>query len=157
MRIQMYFPNLHSAAQDVSASSQQLHEPRFLVRLARKQQFILRGTLGLKAGPSKRKKRGFFLNLNHVGPLIANHLAGREPHATASLCRASQGARFGSEDASSRGEAAHRPGQHCCLHAAPLLRCHSSPGKSLQPLLGHHLPGTSMCLPSVVSQDLPTA
>lgn len=56
MRIQMHFPNLHSAAQDVSASSQQLHEPCFLVRLARKQQFILRGTLGLKAEPSKRKK-----------------------------------------------------------------------------------------------------
>lgn len=41
MRIRMHFPNLHSADQDVSASSQQLHEPCFLVRLARKQQFIL--------------------------------------------------------------------------------------------------------------------
>lgn len=56
MRIRMHFPNLHSADQDVSASSQQLHEPRFLVRLARKQQFILLGTLGPKARPSECKK-----------------------------------------------------------------------------------------------------
>lgn len=56
MRIQMHFPNLHSADQDVSASSQQLHEPCFLVRLARRQQFILRGTLGLKTRPSECKK-----------------------------------------------------------------------------------------------------
>lgn len=56
MRIWMHFPNLHSAERDVSDSSQQLHELCFLVRLARKQQFILRGTLGLKTRPSECRK-----------------------------------------------------------------------------------------------------
>lgn len=52
----MHFHNLHSENQDVSASSQQLHESCFLVRLARKQQFISRGTWGLKTRPSEHKK-----------------------------------------------------------------------------------------------------
>lgn len=56
MRIRMHFHNLHSENQDVSASSQQLHESCFLVRLARKQQFISRGTWGLKTRPSEHKK-----------------------------------------------------------------------------------------------------
>lgn len=43
------------------------------------------------------------------------------------------------------------PGQHCCLHIAPLLHCHLSPGRSAQPLLGCHLPAISTCPPSAAT------
>lgn len=68
MRIRMHFPNLRSADQDVSSSSQQLCEPCFLVRLAGKQQFIhFAGHFGTdnKTFPMQR---GDSLNINHSLP-----------------------------------------------------------------------------------------
>lgn len=95
------------------------------------------------------QKRGFSLNLNHVGPLIANHPAGRQLHATASLCRASQGARIGSKGALSHGVAEHHP--RCTATCMLLLSSAVCPSsrKSPQPLLGCHLPAISTCFHSV--------
>lgn len=130
MRIQMHFPNLHSTDQEVSASSQQLHELRFLAGLARKQQFILQGTLGLKTKPSKREK-GILSKSKPRGTTL--HI----PPGTeaANRCRVIQGMWFSSQDTLSCGKAAHCPRQRCYLHAADLLHCHPSPEKSPQPLL----------------------
>lgn len=73
----MHFPNLCSADQDVSSSSQQLCEPCFLLRLARKQQFIhFAGHFGTE-NKTIPMQRGDSLSINHLGPLIASHVAGK--------------------------------------------------------------------------------
>lgn len=87
MRIRTHFPNLRCADQDVSASSQQLYELCFLVRLARKQQFISWGTLGLKTRPSKCKER--ILSTTKPRGTTRHQIPGRD--VTTSLCRAGWG------------------------------------------------------------------
>lgn len=50
-----------------------------------------------------------------MGPLIANHPAGKWLHTPTSLCRARRGTWFSSEDALSHGEAAHPLDSTACI------------------------------------------
>lgn len=120
MRIRTHFPNLCCADQDVSASSQQLYESCFLVRLARKQQFISQGTLGLKTRPSKCKER--ILSTTKPRGTTRHQIPGRD--VTTSLCRAGWGAQLGSEDALSHGEVPTTPdgiAAHMLLLSSPVI------------------------------------
>lgn len=150
MRIRMHFHNLHCENQDVSASSQQLHESCFLVRLARKQQFISRGTWGLKTRPSEHKK-GI---LTKSKPRWTTH---RQPSSREMAAHARQPLQ------SSPGHVVQQRGRPepwgSCTPLDSTAACilllsfivTSALEKGPQPLLGCHLPATSMCLPRVAT------
>lgn len=126
MRIRMHFHNLHSENQDVSASSQQLHESCFLVRLARKQQFISWGTWGLKTRPSEHKK----------GILTKSKPRGTTHRQPPSREMAADGPPAFAELARAHGSATRMPWAVGKLHTprtALLLAYSSSPSLSPQP------------------------
>lgn len=150
MRIRMHFHNLHSENQDVSASSQQLHESCFLVRLARKQQFISRGTWGLKTRPSEHKK-GILTKSKPRGTTHRQPPSREMAADTRQPLQSSPGHMAQQRRCPEPWGSCTSLGQYCCLHIPPLLRCHLSPGKSPQPLLACHLPASSMCLPSAAA------